>query len=125
MKIEKEIIFAAKIDEVRELLDKSGIRNHRSFYEIEGIPRSSGGASGNKRASSTSRKDNNPEGLSGGITTEFDLAEFGSRTLLKITVNGWDKLNPEKAKLEMPRAALLLERKLSQMKKALEKQART
>lgn len=123
MKIEKEIIFAAKIEEVRALLEKHGFKNNQPFNEIDSFLKSpSSGRAGKKNnmPNVDSPKDNKIEGSASQITTIYDLAEYGARTLLKISVHGWDKLNPEQAKEEMPRVALLLERELSRMKKKLE-----
>jgi hypothetical protein len=123
MKIEKEFIFAAKIEEVRELLEKHGFRNNQPLNESKSFLKS-------PSTGRTGRKNNNPNDISSKesqieepgshISTIYDLAEYGSRTLLKITIHGWDKLNPEQAKVEMPRIALQLERELSRIKKKLE-----
>jgi hypothetical protein len=123
MKIEKEIIFAAKIEEVRELLEKHGFMNNQPLNENEGFLKlSSIGRVGRKNniPGDPSSKETAIEKPATHISTIYDLAEYGTRTLLKITIHGWDKLNPEQAKVEMPRIALLLERELSRIKKKLE-----
>jgi hypothetical protein len=123
MKIEKEIIFAAKIEEVRQLLEKHGFKNNQPLNENEGFLKlSSTGRSGRKNniPNDISSKESIIEEPVSHISTIYDLAEYGTRTLLKITIHGWDKLNPEQAKVEMPRIALLLERELSRIKKKLE-----
>jgi hypothetical protein len=123
MKIEKEIIFAAKIEEVRQLLEKHGFKNNQPLNENEGflkVPSSGRAARKNNIPNEAFAREPGIEEPSSHISTIYDLAEYGSRTLLKITIHGWDKLNPEQAKVEMPRIALLLERELSRIKKKLE-----
>jgi len=123
MKIEKEIIFAAKIDEVRALLNEFGSKHNFRLEDTgkSGKDTKSGHLNknvGTRKATLVKEGDSHEQKYP--ITTVYDLAEFGNRTLLKVTVHGWEKLNPEQAQVEMPKVALSLERELSRMKKNLE-----
>jgi len=61
------------------------------------------------------------DNLNSSIVTTFDLNPRGKGTSLKVTVTGWDKIETEKARLEMPKVSFTLEKKLGEFKKAIEK----
>jgi hypothetical protein len=63
--------------------------------------------------------------ISPNIITTFDLVEQGDRTGLKVTISGWETIDPEMARLEMPRVSLAWEKKLGFLKKTVESVSRT
>jgi hypothetical protein len=54
------------------------------------------------------------------VTTSVDLIEKGRHVGLKVTISGWENVDPEQARLEMPRVSLDWEKKLGLIKKAIE-----
>jgi hypothetical protein len=57
------------------------------------------------------------------IITTMELSEQGRRTRLKVTISGWETVDSETAKIEMPKISLAWEKKLSRLKKAIESTA--
>jgi hypothetical protein len=57
------------------------------------------------------------------ISTTFELSERGNRTGLKVTICGWEALDLETARLEMPQVSLDWEKKLGLLKKSIESAA--
>jgi uncharacterized protein YndB with AHSA1/START domain len=53
-------------------------------------------------------------------TTTVDLITKGRRTSLKVTINGWEKIDSDRARLEMPRVSLEWEKNLNRIKQAIE-----
>jgi hypothetical protein len=58
------------------------------------------------------------------IKTIMELSEKGRRTCLRVTINGWEEIDPDKARHQMPQISLDWERKLGQIKKAVENSLR-
>ncbi len=54
------------------------------------------------------------------ITTNCDLLRRGKRTVLKITVSGWEMMDPEEAQIEVPRVSLEWEKRLKLIKRTIE-----
>jgi hypothetical protein len=57
------------------------------------------------------------------IITVLELFEQGKRTRIEVTISGWETVDTETAKSEMPRISLAWEKKLSLLKKAIESAA--
>jgi hypothetical protein len=54
------------------------------------------------------------------IITTLELSQRGKRTGLRVTVTGWEKAGPERARMEMPRLSLEWERALALIKRKFE-----
>jgi hypothetical protein len=54
------------------------------------------------------------------IVTTLELLEQGKRTRLKVTISGWETVDSETARIEMPKISLAWEKKLNRLKKAIE-----
>jgi uncharacterized protein YndB with AHSA1/START domain len=54
------------------------------------------------------------------LTTTYNLSPKGRRTMLKVTITGWDLMEQEKARLEVPRVSLEWEKRLGRIKRTLE-----
>jgi hypothetical protein len=59
-------------------------------------------------------------GLSPSIITTFELSDRGIRTGLKVTISGWETVDPKTARIEMPQVSLDWEKKLNLLKKSIE-----
>lgn len=54
------------------------------------------------------------------IITAIELLAKGHRTSLKVTLSGWETIDPERARVEMPLVSLDWEKTLNLIKKAIE-----
>ncbi len=54
------------------------------------------------------------------IVTTLELLEQGKRTRMKVTISGWETVDAETARIEMPKISLAWEKKLNRLKKAIE-----
>ncbi len=54
------------------------------------------------------------------ITTNCDLLPRGKRTILRITISGWEMMDPEEAQIEVPRVSLEWEKRLNLIKRTIE-----
>jgi uncharacterized protein YndB with AHSA1/START domain len=55
------------------------------------------------------------------IITTFELGSRKKGTTLKVTVSGWDKVDSRMARVEMPKVSFTWEKRLSELKKTIEK----
>lgn len=60
------------------------------------------------------------EGESACLTTTYRLTPRGNRTMLKVTITGWDLMEQEKVRREVPRVSLEWEKRLGRIKRTLE-----
>jgi hypothetical protein len=58
--------------------------------------------------------------ISPDIITTFELSKRGERTGLRLTISGWEDIDPEIARMEMPMLSLAWEKKLGLLKFAIE-----
>jgi len=70
------------------------------------------------KVSFTESGDENP------IITTFELGSRRKGTTLKVTVSGWDKIDSKMARAEMPKVSFTWEKRLSELKKTIEKGVR-
>lgn len=54
------------------------------------------------------------------ITTNCDLVPRGKRTVLKVTISGWEMMDQEEARKEVPRVSLEWEKRLNLIKRTIE-----
>lgn len=54
------------------------------------------------------------------ITTNCDLLPRGKRTILKVTIRGWEMMDQEEARKEVPRVSLEWEKRLNLIKRTIE-----
>ncbi len=117
MKIVKEVIISASIDEIWPWLSSEAMQ--KSYWDIKSqtLP----------AHHFTTPKGEPPYRLSvktstiaPSVTTTLELSERGKRSGLKVTISGWENLDPDKARLQMPQVSLDWERKLSLIKKSIE-----
>lgn len=54
------------------------------------------------------------------ITTNCDLLLRGKRTVLKVTIRGWEMMDQEEARKEVPRVSLEWEKRLNLIKRTIE-----
>jgi len=54
------------------------------------------------------------------ITTNCDLVPRGKRTILKVTISGWEMMDQEEARQEVPRVSLEWEKRLNLIKRTIE-----
>ncbi len=54
------------------------------------------------------------------ITTNCDLVPRGKRTILKVTISGWEIVDQEEARKEVPRVSLEWEKRLNLIKQTVE-----
>jgi hypothetical protein len=124
MKIVKEVIIKAAMNDTWSLLieDEALLTLQKSKSEAKkSTIHSPHGSGATVIISDPPRKLSfNGGAISPKITTTFELAESGNRTGLKVTISGWETVDPETARLEMPRVSLAWEKKLGLLKKAVE-----
>jgi uncharacterized protein YndB with AHSA1/START domain len=60
------------------------------------------------------------EGESASLTTTYRLTPRGNRTMLKVTITGWDSMEQERVRREVPRVSLEWEKRLGRIKRTLE-----
>lgn len=54
------------------------------------------------------------------ITTNCDLVPRGKRTILKVAISGWEMMDQEEARKEVPRISLEWEKRLNLIKRTIE-----
>jgi uncharacterized protein YndB with AHSA1/START domain len=59
------------------------------------------------------------------IITNCDLLPRGKRTILKVTISGWEKMDQEEACKEIPRVSLEWEKRLNLIKRTIESVQKT
>jgi hypothetical protein len=59
------------------------------------------------------------------LVTTLELSQKGKRTALKVTVTGWEKVDLEMARAQMPGISLEWEKKLDRLKREIETSSRT
>lgn len=53
------------------------------------------------------------------IITSFEITTRGKRTSLKVVISGWEGVDPDKARLELPLLSLEWEKRLNLLKEAI------
>lgn len=53
------------------------------------------------------------------IITSFEIATRGKRTSLKVVISGWEGVDPDRARLELPLLSLEWEKRLNLLKEAI------
>ena len=54
------------------------------------------------------------------LTTTYRLTPKGKRTMLKVTISGWEMMDQQQARREVPRVSLEWEKRLGLIKRTLE-----
>ncbi len=54
------------------------------------------------------------------LTTTLELTSKGKRTNLRVNITGWEDIDIEKARIEMPKVSLNWEKRLNRIKKVIE-----
>ncbi|HBC47798.1 MAG TPA: hypothetical protein DEO84_12205 [candidate division Zixibacteria bacterium] len=123
MKIVKEVIIKATITDTWALLTSDetlkGLMNSKDgALRLPAFPGSAKIVANPPRKLSVNGGAVSPE-----ISTIFELSERGNHTGLKVTICGWESLDLETARLEMPQVSLHWEKKLGLLKKSIESAA--
>ncbi len=128
MEINKEVAIKASLEDVWAYLTEGGKSGH--IWSLEARAGSKKGGlvrfSGSKETLIIkSIKPPRHLSLSGksrtvSITTSCDLSPRGKRTILKVTISGWEMMDQEEARKEMPRVSLEWEKRLNLIKRTIE-----
>lgn len=128
MEINKEVAIKASLEEVwsyltgREKTGYIGISKARPGLKKGGLVKFSGSKEILRVKSAKPPRHLSLIGKSKKvfITTNCDLLPRGKRTILKITVSGWETMNQEEARKEVPRVSLEWEERLNLLKREIE-----
>jgi hypothetical protein len=125
MKIIKEVIIAASIDDIWSWLNDNIMIIGNPGHDMGEI-KSSSILTGEKNSHLKIIVSNPPKKLvissdkSSTLMTSFDLLEKGKRIGLKVTISGWEGADSDRVRHEMPQVSLDWEKKLGLVKKAIE-----
>jgi hypothetical protein len=127
MKIVKEVVIRATVFDTWSWLTKDetlkGIMNGASDATLS-QKFSHPAVAASKLSAEPPRKLSMGGGMiSPDIITTFELSERGERTGLRLTISGWEDIDPEIARMEMPMLSLAWEKKLGLFKFAIESEA--
>jgi hypothetical protein len=117
MKIVKEVIISASMNDIWPWLSsESMIKN---YWDAKG-PLPSFAQARMPEGEPPLKLAVRTPAIAPSIVTTLELSERGKRSGLRVTITGWDDIEPDKARLRMPQVSLDWERKLSYIKKKIE-----
>jgi hypothetical protein len=124
MKIIKEVVIRSSISNTWSWLTKEEILKGL-MNGVSDAPQSTKCSLSKVATSKISTEPPRKLSLGGGmispdIITTFELSDRGERTGLRLTISGWETVDPEIARTEMPMLSLAWEKKLGLLKHTIE-----
>lgn len=128
MEINKEVVIRASLEDVWSYLAEEGKSGHIWSSKIKAglkkgcLLRFSGSKETLKVRNTKPPRHLSFSGKSKSvsITTDCDLLPRGKRTVLKVTISGWEMMDQEEARKEVPRVSLEWEKRLNLIKRTIE-----
>jgi hypothetical protein len=127
MKIEKEVMLPASVEEVWPWLVnvnklQSIWSNGAESPALNGKTKLSLGRRENWKVLSSKLQEKisfTIGHLAPTVITSFEIATRGKRTSLKVVISGWEGVDPDRARLELPLLSLEWEKRLNLIKQAI------
>ena len=127
MKIEKEVLLPASVEEVWPwLVNVDKLQNiwskgplsetPKNKSRLPSVPKESWKVLSSKLQQKISFT---VDRLAPTIITSFELATRGKRTSLKVVISGWESVDADKARTELPQLSLEWEKRLNLLKEAI------